>query len=122
MNNAINWFEIPSVDFDRAVQFYSTVLGAPLQKEVFNGVPNGVFPYDNDLVGGAVVFSPDYEPSQKGVLIYINARGDLDGAVGRIEAAGGKVVMPKTFIGDPGYIAIVIDTEGNKVALHQSKE
>lgn len=122
MQNAVNWFEIPAADFDRAVQFYDTVLGKPLRKELFNGVPNGIFAYDEDRVGGAVVFSADYVPSDKGALVYLNTRGDLDGAISRVEGAGGKVVLPKTFIGDPGYIAIVIDTEGNKVALHQPQE
>jgi len=102
MQNAVNWFEIPAADFDRAVKFYDTVLGKPLRKEVFNSVPNGIFPYDEGQIGGAVVFSPDYVPSDKGALVYLNAHGDLDGAVSRVESAGGKVVLPKTFIGDPG--------------------
>jgi predicted enzyme related to lactoylglutathione lyase len=120
MQNAINWFEIPAADFDRAVRFYNTVLDIQLRKELFNQVPNAIFPTEGaDPVGGAVVFSPDYVPSPQGSLVYLNADGKLDDILKRIPTAGGKVLLPKTSIGDPGYIAILMDTEGNKIGLHQ---
>jgi predicted enzyme related to lactoylglutathione lyase len=119
MQSAIEWFEIPAADFDRAVQFYGTVLGTQLRRELFNGTPNAIFQYDEGTTGGAVVSSPNFQPSDKGTLVYLSAYGDLDGVLSRVPVAGGQVVMPKTFIGDPGYIATVIDTEGNKVGLHQ---
>jgi len=122
MQNAINWVDIPAADFDRAVQFYSTVLGVALRKEVYNGVPNGIFPTETrDGVGGAVVFSPDFTPGTSGALVYLNADGKLDAILARVPAAGGQVVLAKTSIGDPGHIAILIDTEGNKIGLHQPK-
>jgi predicted enzyme related to lactoylglutathione lyase len=120
MGNAINWFEIPAADFDRAVKFYDTVLNIQLRKELFNAVPNAIFPTEGaDPAGGAVVFSPDYVPSTQGSLVYLNADGKMDDILKRIPAAGGKVLLPKTSIGDPGYIAILLDTEGNKIGLHQ---
>jgi hypothetical protein len=121
MVNAVNWFEIPAADFDRAVQFYSDILGKPLRKEVFMGTPNGFFPYEGGAVGGAVVYSEGYVPSDKGTLVYLNAHGDLDGVVGRVKAAGGKVLLAKTAIGDAGHMAIILDTEGNKVGLNMPK-
>jgi predicted enzyme related to lactoylglutathione lyase len=122
MQSTIEWFEIPAVDFDRAVKFYDSVLGVQLRKEIFAGMSNGIFPYDQGTTGGAVVFNPAHQPGNQGTVVYLSARGDLDGALSRVPAAGGRVIMPKTAIGDPGYIAIVIDTEGNKVGLHQEKE
>ncbi|MGQ0600742.1 MAG: VOC family protein [Anaerolineales bacterium] len=118
MKNAVNWFEIPAQDFDRAVQFYSTVLNGPVRKELFGGEPNGIFPYSQPGVGGAIVKRAGFEPTTTGAIVYLDAAGDLDGAVARVQQAGGKVLMPKTHIGDPGSIALILDSEGNRVALH----
>jgi len=121
MKHAINWFEIPSADFDRAVAFYSTILDAPLRREVFGGTPNGVFAYEQDegkdAVGGAVIFDPRSKPGMTGVIPYLNCDGKLDAVLGRVEKAGGKVLLPKTDIGF-GHIGLILDTEGNKVGLH----
>lgn len=119
MNNAITWFEIPAVNFDRAVTFYDTILGKPLRRGAFNQIPHGFFPADEQAVGGAVVLVPEYQPSENGAVIYLNAGFDLDGILSRVEAAGGKVVMPKLDITPQGYMAQIVDTEGNKVGLHQ---
>jgi uncharacterized protein len=119
MQNAVNWFEIPAADFERAVTFYSTILGQPMRKDTFMGVPHGFFPADEAGVGGAVVFSPQAQPSDKGALVYLNAGGELDEMVSRAEAAGGKVAVTKTAIGQQGHFAVLIDTEGNRIGLHQ---
>lgn len=117
MKNAINWFEIPAKNFDRAVTFYSTVLKVELRKEDFMGVPHGIIPV-GDGVGGAIVKREGVQPTTAGSLVYLNAEGDLDGTQSRIEPAGGKVILPKTSIGEQGYIVIFTDTEGNRVGLH----
>lgn len=119
MFNAITWFEIPAVDFDRAVSFYSRVVGKDLRKGEFGGTPHGFFPSDEEGVGGAVVLNPHYTPSDKGVVIYLDIGSDLNGALKRVESSGGKILMPRTDIGEQGVIAIVQDTEGNQVGLHQ---
>jgi predicted enzyme related to lactoylglutathione lyase len=122
MADAINWFEIPAADFDRAVKFYGDILNRPLRKEIFGGIPNGIFETDDpDAVGGAIVFSEQYQPSTSGAVVYLNAGHELDAVLSRVDAAGGRVVLPKTDIGDPGYIALILDTEGNKVGLHQPR-
>ena len=80
----------------------------------------GVLPHDmeNKGVGGAIIKSKGYEPSDQGSTIYLNGGDDLSLPLARIEAAGGKVVVPKTAIGDNGFMAQFMDTEGNKLALH----
>jgi len=76
----------------------------------------------NGKVSGSLVQSPQHKPSTDGAKIYFNGNPDLVNALGRIEAAGGKVVMPKTFINENvGYMAFFIDSEGNNVALHSTK-
>lgn len=118
MKNTINWFEIPSADFDRAVRFYSTVFNVELHIENVMGVQSGIFPNgDENAVNGAVVFSPNYEPSTKGSVVYLNVTGQMQAVLDRIEPAGGKIAMPPTDIGF-GFIAFFLDTEGNKVGLH----
>lgn len=76
-----------------------------------------MFPAE-DGVSGAVIKAEGYTPSAEGSIIYLNAGADLSDALGRVEAAGGLVVAPKTGIGENGYVAFFLDTEGNKVGLH----
>ena len=126
MQNAINWFEIPAADFDRAVTFYSNVLGTEIQKGEFMGEPQAFFPMDQmdkASVGGAIVKSDRLTPSMTGTLIYLNLGTveNLEQALGRVEASGGKLLMPKTDIGDPGFIGIIQDSEGNGIGLHAPK-
>lgn len=118
MSNAINWFEIPSVNFDRAVKFYSDVLNAELPKMKMNDTDLAFFPTKDKGVGGCVTYGNGNQPHAEGALIYLNGGEDLSTPLGRVESAGGKVVMPKTAIGENGYMAIFMDTEGNRVAFH----
>ena len=72
MRNAINWFEIPATDFNRAVAFYRTVLGQEIRTGEFMGVPHGFFPAEDAGVAGAIIAPPDAAPSTSGPLIYLN--------------------------------------------------
>jgi len=119
MTNTINWFEIPTTDLDRASRFYELVLGASLKREHFDGTgtPMAVFQGEEESVRGALIADERRKPVADGALVYLFAR-DLDASLSRIEQAGGVVVMPKTDIGAPGFIALVRDTEGNVVGLH----
>jgi hypothetical protein len=121
MANALTWFEIPTLDLDRAVQFYETVLGVHLKREVFGGVPHAMFPAGQSDAGGALIHDGHRRPSGEGTLIYLDAGGRLDACIDRIRGAGGTLLMPKTDIGDPGFIAVFRDTEGNSVALHSPR-
>lgn len=117
--NAINWFDLPATDIDRAIQFYSTILDKPVKKDEFNGMPHGIFPSDASGVGGALVLSPNHVPADdRGAIIYLNV-GDLDGILSRVEGAGGRVILPKKAIPPQGFIAWIRDSEGNRVGLHQ---
>lgn len=119
MQQVISWVEIPSTDFDRAVQFYRTMLGAEVPTEDFMGVPHGFLLDGNGERRGAVIHSPEAIPGATGPLIYVYADDELDAVLARAELAGGKVLTPVTAIGPQGSIAIVLDTEGNRVGLHR---
>ena len=119
MNKWINWFEIPATDFERAKNFYATVLGIEFYVMDMMGTNMAIFPTGENESGGAIVKGEDYTPSMEGSTVYLNGGKDLADALGRVANAGGKVIVPKTHIGDGmGYFAMFIDTEGNKVALH----
>lgn len=120
MKNAINWFEIPVKDYERAKKFYSDVLGNAVTDMPMPDFKYGILPYDmeNKGVGGAIIQSEFTTPSETGCVIYLNGGDDLNTPLAKVEAAGGKVVMPKTAIGENGFMAHFTDTEGNRLALH----
>lgn len=120
MENVITWFDIPTADFERAVKFYSDILGEPINVNEHMGIKLGFFPMEGkEGVGGDIV--PPMQgnnPSGKGTRIYLNCEGKLDEVLSRVEKAGGKILQPKFSIGEPGWIAVIMDTEGNTVGLH----
>lgn len=122
----VGWFEIPVENMERAVKFYQEVFSVELTFAEFGPELMAWFPMDNNLPGapGALVKNDEaYTPSAKGVLIYFSAMsGDLNVELNRIEEAGGNVLMPKTLITEEiGYMALFLDTEGNRIALHSIK-
>ena len=123
MMNVIDWFEIPTTNLDRAAKFYEAVLGIRLRHEIFGGIPQAMLLGEKggNTPGGALIQDPRRKPNPEGTLIYLDAGKDLDGCLGRVAKAGGRVVLPKTDIGEPGFIAIFADTEGNTVGLHVEK-
>jgi hypothetical protein len=119
MLHAIQWFEIPAEDLERAVHFYATVLDIPLKiVEMFPGFHMAQFPSDPGAIGGAIVSGDGYAPNANGTIVYLSCGDDLSVALGKVEEAGGKVVMPKENVGEFGYSAQFLDTEGNRVGLY----
>lgn len=123
MNNAISWFEIPTTDISRAQKFYETIFGIQLMPMDMDNIKMRMFPLDDMMtqVGGAIVDSGGFhKPSlTEGPLIYLNGNPDVQLIMNRVEAAGGKIMVPKTQISpDYGYMAVFVDTEGNRIGLH----
>ena len=122
MAHAINWFEIPAKNLERAKTFYETVLNIQMMMP-FPEMKYAMFPADmqHGEIGGGIVEETGYEPSQTGALIYLNGGDDLSIPLSKVEAAGGKIIMPKTPIGANGFMARFTDTEGNRIAFHSMK-
>ena len=119
MSHSVVWVDIPVGDLDRALRFYSAVFGKAVTKEGGPGFAFGLFPHRGEEVGGCLVPPGDGNaPSQQGPLLYLNASGRLKEAVEGVTANGGRVLQPITQIGPHGHRAIVVDSEGNRVALH----
>ena len=122
--NAINWFEIPATDIQRAKHFYQVCFGIHMQEMEMMNIQMAMFPYQRGggKASGAIVKSDMHQPSQAGALVYLNANPNMDEVLERIEQEGGQIIMGKTQI-DPetGYMAFFIDTEGNRIGLHSQE-
>ncbi|NVK51665.1 MAG: VOC family protein [Flavobacteriaceae bacterium] len=124
--NMISWFEVPVTDMDRAKKFYETVFNVTISIQEFGGVLMGWFPPAEDItapgISGSLVKSEgDYIPSAThGTVVYFNSQtGDISDELSRVEEAGGKILQNKTLISNEiGYMAQVIDSEGNRIALY----
>jgi hypothetical protein len=120
-NPVVNWFEIPVADMARAEKFYGTILGLdliPLPSDPSDDREIRALPGGEHGMVGALVRSAHNQPSATGTVIYLNGGDDLSTILDKVEGAGGKVVMPKTDIGQYGFIGQFTDSEGNRVALH----
>lgn len=122
MKNAISWFEIPATDLNRATRFYEAIFAVTLIPMDTPNLKMRMFPLEDMMgVGGAVVDSGGFhKPSATdGPLIYLNGNPDVQNVLDKVEAAGGKIMVPKTQISpEYGYMAVFIDTEGNRIGLH----
>jgi len=123
MDNAISWFEIGTTDLDRATKFYETIFGVSLIPMDLPNIKMRMFPIDNMQIGigGALVDSGGFhKPSATdGPLIYMNGNPDVQSILDKVEAAGGKIMVPKTEISpEHGFMAVILDTEGNRIGLH----
>ena len=123
MSHRIVWVDIPVAELDRAITFYSAVIGSAVTKEGGPGFDFGLLPHAGSDVGGCLVTAgEDNAPSRLGPLIYLNAEGRLKLAVQAVAANGGQVLQAAHQIGPHGWRAIVLDSEGNRIALHSPTE
>ena len=124
-HNVVGWFEIPVTEMERAIAFYEGVLDVRLERHTMGPLDMAWFSMVENSMGaaGSLVQHELYQPSDKGVLVYFTAfSGDLNTELARVEPAGGKVLMSKKQISpEYGYMALVLDTEGNRIALHSRK-
>jgi predicted enzyme related to lactoylglutathione lyase len=120
MNNRVVWFDIPVTDLDRAAAFYAAALGVRVDKAAFGDSSIGVIEH-RDGNGGCLV--PGHkEIAAGGVLIYLNVDGRIRDAVNRVVPHGGTVLQPTHSIGPHGFRAVILDSEGNRVALHSNTD
>ncbi|MFT5858296.1 MAG: putative enzyme related to lactoylglutathione lyase [Flavobacteriaceae bacterium] len=120
--NSLNWFEIPALDIDRSKKFYETVFDLEMISHEMGEMKMAMFPFSpgSGKANGGIAQSPQHKPSVEGTVIYLNANPAMDDVVARVEAAGGKVLLPKMDIGENGFMAMILDTEGNSIGIHST--
>jgi hypothetical protein len=132
MDDAIVWCDIPAKDIARAIRFYSAILGARIETKTFPGVTLALLPWEKGRAGAMLyVHVPDdrdmkllaeaeaLAPKVRyGPLVYLNCNGRLDAALVAVEQQGGKILRAKEAMGDFGFRAEALDSEGNRIALH----
>jgi hypothetical protein len=119
MNNPVGWFEIYVADMARARAFYESVFGVELAELASPGLEMWAFPMLSESPGasGALVRMPGFSPGGNGILVYFSC-ADCAVEAAKAAKAGGKVQKEKVSIGQYGFIALVVDTEGNMIGLH----
>lgn len=122
MSNAINWFEIPVNNFDKAKSFYEKVFNSELSVMEMGPMKMAMFPWEQGGTGstGALIKAETYVPSYDGSMVYFSVE-DIDGTLNLVNGNGGKTLNPKMSIGEYGFVAHFEDCEGNRVALHSNK-
>ncbi len=122
MQHAVNWFDIPVADMSRAMKFYEAMSGKKLRRETMGGPGEEMAFFElesQEAVGGSLVSGSHAKPSPLGTTVYLNAAPSIDAWIKRAETAGAKVLTPKTALPPGmGYMAHILDTEGNRVGLH----
>lgn len=122
MASNIVWYDIPALDLDRAIRFYSAVLAAPVKREDVGGVPLGWLPTPDGGQMGCLCVVSGFNPSADGVMVYFGVSGRLRDAVAAVRANGGTVQSDIHSIGQHGFRAEVLDSEGNCIALHSETD
>ena len=119
LHNRAVWFDIPVADLDRAAAFYRAMLKIDVQKQESDGFAFCFLAHDEGN-GGCLVPGADEISSTGGILVYLNVDGRIRDAVAQVEQRGGKVTEPVHSIGPHGFRAVVLDSEGNRIALHSN--
>ncbi|WP_310606492.1 VOC family protein [Buttiauxella brennerae] len=119
MDTIINWFEIPVQDLERATAFYEAVFATEFRRESMSDMEMAIFPHTKPNPGGALLKSDAFKPAAQGTVVYLHAP-DLAAMLERVVKAGGECVFgPQELPDDIGTFALIVDSEGNRVGLHQ---
>ncbi|MFZ9978240.1 MAG: VOC family protein [Candidatus Kapaibacteriota bacterium] len=118
--NPVVYFEIPVLDMERAIIFYSAVFDFTFEKNIIDHNEMAFFPFEDGARGitGSLAKGEIYVPTMQGVLVYFGTN-DIDLILQKAVEAGGEILYPKTSIGELGHVAEFKDSEGNRIALHQ---
>ncbi len=116
-HNRVVWIDVPVADLERASAFYRAVLAIEVVPQEFGDVQFAVLSHDQGN-GGCLVIKPHEVAKDGGILVYFDVEGRIEDAVEAVKANGGEVIQDTHPIGPHGFRALVLDSEGNRLALH----
>jgi len=114
MHGKICYLEIPAKTAEASAEFYSTIFGWKVRRR-----GDGELAFDDTGgVSGTWVKESDRTPDERTrTYIMVDAIADT---LKRIEAAGGRVLTPRTPIGTGmGAVAVFADPVGNEFGLYE---
>lgn len=122
-SNPVVYFEIPVLDIERAIQFYSAVFSFDFERDTIHGNEMAFFPLseDNNGISGALAKGKIYQPTINGTLVYFRTE-DINETLELALKNGGEVLFPITSNGEFGSVAEFKDCEGNRIALHMTNK
>ena len=119
--NPVGWFEIYVDDLDRAQAFYEAVLKVTISTipSTVPGLTMRALPMTTERygAGGALVKMDGMTAGGNSTIVYFHCNDCAD-AESRVDAAGGRIIRSKFAIAENGFIALVLDSEGNLIGLH----
>jgi len=120
--NPVGWFEIYVQDMKRAKKFYEKTFAVKLQALPSPIIEMQAFPMGQKLPGcaGSLFRMEGKDSGDGGTIVYFSCVNCAVEAA-RAKKNGGKIFKKKFSIGDYGFIALVVDTEGNMIGLHSMK-
>lgn len=120
MQHPVVYFEIPVTDLERAITFYQAVFGCEFDRVEIDGneMANFTLPGDAPGITGALAKGESYAPGLQGARLYF-ATPSIEATLRKVGLAGGRVLYPKTSIGELGWVAEFEDSEGNCIALSE---
>lgn len=122
-SNPVVYFEIPVIDIERAIQFYSAVFNFEFERDTIHDNEMAFFPLteDNKGISGALAKGEIYKPTINGTLIYFNTENIAE-TLGLAVKNGAAILFPITSNGEFGSVAEFKDCEGNRIALHMTNK
>lgn len=119
-HNRIVWADIPASNLARAAAFYAAILNKDVPTDSFKGADFAIIDHDQGN-GGCIMVVPG-DVSDKGITVYFNADGRIKDALAKAQAHGGKVLQPIHSLGPHGFRAVLLDSEGNRIAIHSNTD
>lgn len=117
--NLIAHVEIPVIDLERAMRFYSAVFDVKFGEVVaIHGNQMAYFPFEEGRDGatGALAQGDVYVPTRDGAIIYLSVE-NIDEILAKAVRQGSEILFPKTPLSEAGFVAEIADSEGNRIAV-----
>jgi predicted enzyme related to lactoylglutathione lyase len=115
--NTLLWVDIPVLDLDRAIAFYQSLF--QLEARDFRPeTPTATLQFSGQGSGISLIQTTDIQTGS--ITPYLNCNSRLDEALAQVKLNGGKVLQDKHSMEPFGFRAVILDSEGNRLALHSS--